>query len=334
MHPPARVEPLRWGVLGVADIAVRKVVPAMQASTASPVVAIASRSAERAADAAARLAIPRAHGSYADLLADPDVDAVYIPLPNHLHAEWTIAAAEAGKHVLCEKPLALSVADARRMIEHCERAGVALMEAFMYRLHPMWRTVVDLVASGRIGELRAVQTVFAYRNEDPADIRNDAGKGGGALFDIGCYAIDLSRMLFGGEPTVVDAVVRRDDRFGTDVLTSAVLDFGGRHATFVCSTQLEPAQRVEVFGTDGRIVLDIPFNIPPHLPTCVLVVAGGEPPVQPHVERIELAPADPYTVQADAFSTAVRLGRPVPIPPSNAVGNLAVIEAVLASAAR
>jgi len=297
------------------------------------VAAIASRSPGRAADAVSRFAIPRAYGSYAELLASPDIDAVYIPLPNHLHTEWTIAAASAGKHVLCEKPLALTSADARRMIEHCERAGVALMEAFMYRLHPMWRTVIGLVNDGRIGELRAIQTVFSYRNEDPANIRNDATKGGGALFDIGCYAIDLARMLFDGEPTGVQATMRRDDRFGTDVMTSAVLDFGDRHTTFICSTQLEPAQRVEVLGSTGRLVVEIPFNIPPHLPTCVRLIAGGDPPVNPRIEMIEVAAADPYTVQADAFSTAVRLGEPVPIPPANAVGNLEVIEAIVASAA-
>lgn len=202
----------------------------------------------------------------------------------------------------------------------------------MYRLHPLWRTVVGLVEGGLIGELRAIQTVFAYHNEDPANIRNDASKGGGALFDIGCYAIDLSRMLFGGEPTGVSAAVRCDERFGTDALTSAVLDFGGRHATFVCSTQLEPAQRVEVLGTAGRLVVEIPFNIPPDRPTRVLLVAGGEPPVNPHVEVIDVPTADPYTVQAEAFSRAVRLGEPMPIPTANALGNLAVIEEILAAA--
>ena len=333
MHSTASLEPVRWGVLGVADIATRKVIPAMAKSALSPVVAIASRSRQRAAEAAEQLAIPRAYGSYDELLASSDVEAVYIPLPNHLHAEWAIAAARAGKHVLCEKPLALSVADARRMIDECERAGVALMEAFMYRLHPLWCTVVALVDAGRIGELRAIQTVFAYRNEDPANIRNDASKGGGALFDIGCYAIDLARLLFASEPTAVLAASRGDERFGTDAMTSVVLDFGGRHTTFVCSTQIEPAQRVELLGTAGRLVIEIPFNIPPHLPTRLQLIAGGEPPVSPHVELIEVAPADPYAVQADAFSSAVRLGRPVPIAPANAVANLDVIEAIIAAAA-
>ncbi len=332
MTPAPSLEPLRWGVLGVADIAVRKVIPAMQASAYSPVVSIASRSIERATDAATQLGIPQCYGSYEELLASPDIEAVYIPLPNHLHAEWTMAAASAGKHVLCEKPLALTSADVRRMIDHCERAGVALMEGFMYRLHPLWRTVTGLVAGGKVGDVRAIQTVFSYLNDDPTNIRNDASAGGGALFDVGCYAVDLARMLFGSEPTSVSATSRRDERFGTDVMTSVVLDFGGRHATFVCSTQLEPAQRVEILGSAGRLVIDIPFNLPPDHPTHVRWISGGDPPVRPHVEVIEIAQADPYTVQADAFSRAVRLGEPVPIPPTNAIGNLEVIESIHASA--
>ena len=191
-----------------------------------------------------------------------------------------------------------------------------------------------MVSDGKIGELRAIQTVFCYRNEDPTNIRNDARKGGGALFDVGCYAIDVARMLFASEPTSVHASARGDERFGTDAMTSALLDFDGRHATFVCSTQLESAQRVDVLGSAGRLVIEIPFNIPPDRPTHVQCIAGGEPPVNPHVEVIEVAPADPYTVQADAFSRAVRLGELVPIPPTDAIGNLEVIESIIASSTR
>jgi predicted dehydrogenase len=327
------VEPLRWGVLGVADIAVNNVIPAMQATSITPIVGIASRSAERARAAAAELGIDRAFDSYESLLASSEIDAVYIPLPNHLHREWTIAAADAGKHVLCEKPLALSVADARTMFDHCERSGVALMEAFMYRLHPLWQTLTSLVTEGRIGEARAIQTVFSYFNDDPADIRNQQSTGGGALLDVGCYAVNLARMLFGGEPTAVHASVRRDPRFGTDAMTSAVLDFDGRHATFVCSTQLEPAQRVEVLGTDGRIVVEIPFNIPPDRPSRLMCIAGGSPPAAPDVEVIEIPAADPYGEQAVAFTRAVRLGAPLPIPPLDAIGNIAVIESIFAAGA-
>jgi predicted dehydrogenase len=326
------LEPVSWGVLGVADIAVQKVIPAMLHSELSRVDAIASRTGDKAHAAARRFGIPRSYASYDALLDDPLIEAVYVPLPNHLHLEWTIAAARAGKHVLCEKPIALTSADAVRMIDACEEAGVKLMEAFMYRLHPLWRAAIDAVSSGRIGELRAVQSVFSYFNDDPDDIRNIVAAGGGALYDIGCYAVNLSRLLFESEPTEVYAAVHRDERFGTDILTSAVLDFDGRHATFVCSTQLEPVQRVEILGTDGRIVVEIPFNIPPDRPTRLDLVAGGDPPVAPHVEIVHIPIADPYAVQADGFSRAIRLDHPVPIPPIDAVANLRVIERLFEAA--
>jgi predicted dehydrogenase len=322
-------EPVRWGVLGGADIAVRKVIPALQASASGQVLALASRSDERASSAAARLGIPRAYGSYEALLADSDVEAVYIPLPNHLHREWTIRAAEAGKHVLCEKPLATSADEAREMIEACAAAGVLLMEAFMYRLHPMWRRVRTLVDEGAIGELFAIQSFFSYRNVDPTNIRNIAAFGGGAVMDIGCYPINVARWMFDAEPDDVAAAVRRDSDFGTDVLTSAVLDFAGRQASFTCSTQIEDHQRVDLVGTAGRLVIEIPFNIPPDRATRILRVAGGDPPVAPAIEVIEVPPADPYRVQGDAFAGAIREGTTVPIPPSDAVGTLAVIERIL-----
>jgi predicted dehydrogenase len=324
-------ERVRWGVLGCAHIATRKVIPAMQRSDLCDVVAIASRDAGRAAETAETLGIPGHHGSYDDLLADPTVEAVYIPLPNHLHAEWTLRAAAAGKHVLCEKPLALSAVQATEMIEGCRAAGVVFMEAFMYRVHPMWLRVRELVTSGAIGELDAVQVFFSYHNVDPANIRNIAEYGGGALMDIGCYAINVARWMFDGEPTDVTGAVRRDPRFGTDVLTSAVLDFGGRHATFTCSTQIESDQRVHLIGTEGRLLVEIPFNIPPDRPTRIIRAAGGDPPVAPGIEVFEIPTADPYTIQGDAFSTAVRDGSGVPIPPEDAVGNMAVIERILAA---
>ena len=323
-------EPVRWGVLGGADIAVRKVIPAMQSSRLSPVRALASRSHDRARRLADQLGIPVAHGSYADLLADPEIEAVYIPLPNHLHAEWALAAAEAGKHVLCEKPLAMTAAQARGMVEGAERAGVKLMEAFMYRFHPTWLGVRRLLAEGAIGEVRAVQMFFSYHNVDPDDIRNIPRYGGGALFDIGCYAVNAARLLLGSEPSGVHGSIRRDERFGTDVVTSALLDFDGRHATFTCSTQLEPDQRVHVHGTEGRLLIEIPFNIPPDRPTRVLQVAGGLPPVAPDVVVHEFAPADQYGLQADAFSSAIRDQTPVPTPPQDAVANLEVMERILA----
>ena len=325
------VEPVSWGVLGVANIAVKKVIPAMLRSELSRVDAIASRNPDKARDAARQFGIPRAHDSYEALLADPTIEAVYIPLPNHLHLEWTIAAARAGKHVLCEKPLALTSHDAQQMIDACEQAGVKLMEAFMYRLHPLWQATINAVSTAQIGELRAIQTVFSYYNDDPTNIRNISATGGGALYDVGCYAVNLARMLFAAEPTAVHAAIRRDERSGTDIMTSALLDFDGRHATFICSTQLEPSQRVELLGTTGRLVIEIPFNIPPDQPTRLDHIAGGNPPVAPHVDSEHIPATDPYTTQADAFSRAIRLDQPVPIQPADAVANLAVIEQLFAA---
>ena len=325
-------DPVRWGVLGCADIAVRKVIPAMKRSTMSRVEAIASRSPGKAAATAETLGIPKAHGSYAALLEDSEIEAVYIPLPNHLHAEWTLAAATAGKHVLCEKPLATTAADARRMIEGCNEAGVKLMEAFMYRLHPLWIEVRRLLDEGLIGDLLAIQSFFSYRNVDPDDIRNIPSYGGGALFDVGCYPVNVARMLFASEPTTVKASIRRDAAFGTDVVTSAILDFDGRHATFTCSTQLEDDQRIDLVGTAGRLLVEIPYNIPPDRPTRILLFSGGDPPVSPGIRVFEVGAADPYAVQADAFSRAIRNNAPVPTGPEDAVANLKVIEEIFASA--
>jgi predicted dehydrogenase len=328
--------PLRLGILSTADIARTKVVPAMQRADRCEVVAIASRDAARAGAVADELGIPNAHGSYEALLADPDVDAVYIPLPNHLHAEWTIAAARAGKHVLCEKPLALTADDAQRAIDVCQAEGVRVMEAFMYRLHPSWVAVRQLVAAGRIGRLLAVQSWFSYYNDDPRNIRNIREFGGGALYDIGCYSVNLSRMLFGGEPTRVRASSVLDPTLdptnGTDVLTSGILEFGEGVATFTCSTRAEDDQRVHVYGTKGRISIGIPFNIPPDLPTEVYLTAGGDPPVAPRTEVLTFEPADPYTVETQLFAAAVLDDLPTPVPPEDAVANLRVIEQILRAA--
>lgn len=323
---------VRWGVLGCAAIAVKKVIPAMQRSQRCDVVAIASRDADRAASAAEWLGVPRSYGSYDALLADPVIEAVYIPLPNHLHHDWTLRAAAAGKHVLCEKPLAVTAADAAAIVDGCRSAGVTLMEAFMYRVHPMWQRVHALVGDGAIGELWGVQSWFSYRNLDPENIRNIAAFGGGALLDIGCYPVNVARWMFAAEPSAVSAAVRYDSKFGTDVLTSAVLDFDGRQATFTCSTQVEDDQRVHLIGTEGRLLVEIPFNIPPDRPTRILRATGGDPPVAPDIEVIEIPTADPYAVQGDAFSAAIRDGVPVPTPPEDAIANLAVIERIFAAA--
>ncbi len=325
---------LRWGVLSTADIAEKKVIPGIRTASRCEVHAIASRDLARAQASARQLGIPRAYGSYAELLADPAIDAVYVPLPNHLHAAWTIAAARAGKHVLCEKPLAMTAAEAQGMVDACREAGVILMEAFMYRLHPSWVAVRDLVASGRIGRLRAVDSWFSYYLDDPTNIRNIRVYGGGALYDIGCYSVNLSRMLFGDEPTAVAASVVRDPASGVDILSSGLLTFPAGIASFTCATQVEPDQRVNVYGTAGRIEVEIPFNIPPDRPSRVFVTAGGDPPAAPATEILEFAAADPYGVQADRFAAAVLDGDPVPVDPGDAVANLRVIERLFEAGGR
>ncbi len=323
---------LRWGVLSTAAIARMKVIPGIRTAPRCAVVAIASRDVELARRTAAELDIPTAHGSYEALLADPEVDAVYIPLPNHLHAEWSIAAARAGKHVLCEKPLALTAADAQRMVAACRDAGVVLMEAFMYRHHPTWLTALELLAQGRIGRLVAVQSWFSFFNDDPENIRNVAALGGGAMYDIGCYGVSLSRLVFGSEPTALSAAITRDPVTGADIVASAILSFGDGVATFTCSIRAEDDQRVEIYGTDGRISVEIPFNIPPDRPTRIHLVQGGDPPVAPSIETLTFPPADPYGAEAAAFAAAVLDGAPLPHPPDDGVANLRVIESIFRAA--
>ena len=323
---------VRWGVLSTADIGMQKVTPAIQRAANSDVVAIASRDPEQAAVAAQRLGIPASYGSYEDLLAANDIDAVYIPLPNDLHAEWTMKAAAAGKHVLCEKPLALSSAQAAEMGRACDAAGVKLAEAFMYRHHPSWVEARRLLNDGAIGELQAVQSWFSYFNDDPTNIRNRMENGGGAIMDIGCYTINLSRMLFGAEPARVAASVRRDPIMGIDIVSSAVLEFpGGGQATFTCSTRAEDHQRVHIAGTSGLIEIEIPFNIPPDRETRIFVTAGGRHTDAPATETLVFPAEDQYTIQAGLFAQAVLDDTPVPVPVSDAIANMKVIEAILAT---
>ena len=325
---------VRWGILSTADIGVRKVIPGMRKAARSEVVAIASRDGEQARAVADQLGIPTAHGSYEALLADPGVDAVYIPLPNHLHMDWTIAALRAGKHVLCEKPLAMTADDARRMVDVAHETGLHLMEAFMYRHHPSWVAAMDLVKGGRIGTVTAVQSWFSYFNDDVTNIRNILDYGGGALFDIGCYTINLSRMVFDGEPSHIQASLRRDAATGVDVLVSAILDFEGGIASFTCAIRSEPDQRVDIYGTTGRISIEIPFNIPPDRPTRIRLTAGGDPPVAPDTTVLEFPATDPYTAEVERFASAVLDGGPTPVPPEDAVANLRVIEEIFATAER
>jgi predicted dehydrogenase len=218
------------------------------------------------------------------------------------------------------------------MATACREAGVVLMEAFMYRMHPSWQAARRLVAEGRIGRLVAVQSWFSYYNDDPGNIRNIVEAGGGALYDVGCYCVNLSRMLFGAEPERVSASIRRDPATGTDVVTSAILDFPDGTASFTCSTRAEDDQRVDIYGTAGRISIGIPFNIPPDRPTAVSLVSGGDPPVAPHVETITFPTADPYAVEAEHFAAAVLDGGPVPLPPDDSIANLRVLERIFAAA--
>ena len=325
---------VRWGILSTADIGVRKVIPGIRKAARCEVVAIASRDGEQARAVADQLGIPSAHASYEGLLADPGVDAVYIPLPNHMHMDWTIAALRAGKHVLCEKPLAMTADDAQRMVDVARETGLHLMEAFMYRQHPSWVAAMELVESGRIGTLTAVQSWFSYYNDDATNIRNIVEYGGGALFDIGCYTINLSRMVFGGEPSHIQASVRRDPATGVDALVSAILDFDGGIASFTCAIRSESDQRVHIYGTKGRISIDIPFNIPPDRPTRIRLTAGGDPPVAPDTTVLEFPTTDPYTAEVERFVSAVLDGGPTPVPPEDAVANLRVIDAIFAIAER
>jgi predicted dehydrogenase len=326
------VTKVRWGILSTADIGMKKVTPAIQMAENCDVVAIASRDKGRAIAAATELGIPSAYGSYEQLLAADDVDAVYIPLPNDLHTEWTMKAAAAGKHVLCEKPLALDAVEAEEMVRACERAGVKFGEAFMYRHHPTWVEAVRLVRSGAIGDLQGVQSWFSYYNDDPENIRNRPENGGGAIMDIGCYNINMSRMLFAAEPVRIEAAVRRDPTMGIDTLSSAVLEFpGGGQATFTCSIRAEDYQRVHIVGTTGRIEIEIPFNIPPDLATKILVTSGGEPPVAPDTETLVFPAEDQYTIQARLFAQSILDDSPVPVPTSDAIANMKVIDAILST---
>ena len=325
------MDKIRWGVLGVAKIATEKVIPAMQRGERSTVTAIASRDLAKARAAAARLNIAKAYGSYEELLADPEIDAVYNPLPNHLHVPWTIKAAEHGKHVLCEKPIGLSAAEARDLLAVRDRTGVRIQEAFMVRTHPQWLKVKDLIAEGRIGEVRAVLGAFSYTNRDPDNIRNKPEIGGGALFDIGCYLVNTSRFIFGREPLRVTGAIQRDPEMGTDRLTSVLLDYGTGHATGSCSTQMVFYQRLQIFGTTGRIELPIPFNAPFDKPSRIIVDTGVDL-FGSGVTNIDLDICNQYTIQGDRFSQAILDGSDVPCPLEDAVKNMACIDAIFRSA--
>jgi predicted dehydrogenase len=322
---------LRWGVLSTAAIGLKKVIPAMQRGEYTSIVAIASRDLPRAKQAASALGIPTAYASYEELIADPNVDAVYNPLPNQLHVPWTIKASEAGKHVLCEKPLSLTASEAESLLAVRSRTGVKIGEAFMIRSAPQWLRLRELFDQGRIGELRSVVGLFSYFNTDPGNIRNQLESGGGALMDIGCYLIHAARYAFAQEPTRVVARIDRDPKMHTDRLTSALLDFPAGQAIFTCSTQLVPYQRVHFLGTRGRIEIEIPFNAPLDRPTRLFIDDGSD--LSGGGITTETFPVcNQYTAQGDAFSKAVLENTEVPVPLEDGIRNMAVIDAILFSA--
>jgi predicted dehydrogenase len=321
---------IRWGVLGAANIATKKVIPAMQKGQFSTIAAIASRDLSRARRAAEDLGIEKAYGSYEELLADPAIDAIYNPLPNHLHVPWSIAAAEARKHVLCEKPISLNLPEARKLLEIRDHTKVKIGEAFMVLTHPQWLRARQLVVDGAIGDLRTIAGAFSYFNRDASNIRNIPDYGGGGLMDIGCYPITTSRFLFDREPSRVVGLFDRDPDMNTDRLTSALLDFGSGHGVFTCSTQLVPYQRMQILGTTGRIEIEIPFNAPPDRPCRIFIDDGSD--LSGRSARVEeFAVCDQYTIQGDLFSQAILNDGPVPVPLENALGNMAVIDALFRS---
>lgn len=325
------VDKVRWGVLSTANIGLKKVLPAMQRSSWCEITAIASRDLSRAKEAAAALQIANAYGSYEELLADDTVEAVYNPLPNHLHVPWTIKAAEAGKHVLCEKPIALNAEEARALIDVRDRTGVKIQEAFMVRTHPQWLETRRLIQSGRIGSLRSINCFFSYNNPDPKNIRNQLEFGGGAVMDIGCYPITISRFIYDAEPRRVMALIERDPVFGTDSLTTAVLDFAQGHSTFTCSTRTTPYQRMIFLGTRGRIEVLIPFNAPNDRPTQIRIDDGSDL-TGASAELIDIPLCDQYEIQGSLFSQAVREQQNQPIPLEDAISNMTVIDAIFRSA--
>ena len=318
---------VRWGILSTARIGREKVIPAMQSGKLCDVLAIASRNKEQGKAVADRLSIPVVYDSYEKLLNDPQIDAVYIPLPNHLHVEWAIKSLQAGKHVLCEKPIGLSVTEANQLMDVAKQnPQLKIMEAFMYRFHPQWIQAKKMVNDDTIGELKTIQSFFSYFNADPNNIRNQKDIGGGGMMDIGCYCISLSRFIFNKEPVRVSGTVEYDPVLQTDRMASGILDFSPGTATFTCSTQMIPYQRVHILGTKGRIEIEIPFNAPTDKPTRLWLHTKDDS------EEIVFDTANQYTIQCDLFSQAILNNEPVPTPLEDAVNNMKVIEAVFESA--
>lgn len=319
---------INWGILSTAKIGVQKVIPAMQKGELSHVSAIASRNIERANEIADQLSIEKRYGSYDALLEDPAIDAIYNPLPNHLHVPWTIRALEAGKHVLCEKPIGMNAREAAQLAEASSRfPSLKVMEAFMYKFHPQWEKTRELVNNGAIGEVKTMHTFFSYHNIDPGNIRNRAEVGGGVLMDIGCYCISFPRYIFDEEPSAIVSDMDFDPEMKTDRLSSAILRFSsGKTSTFTCSTQLMPYQQTNILGDQGQIIVEIPVNAPPNEPARIILKTKEKS------ETYDFDPIDQYTLQGDAFSKAILEDLAVPASLDDAIGNMKVIDAIVASA--
>ena len=322
---------VRWGILSTANIGIKRVLPAIQAGERGTLVAIASRDGERAAAVAAQFGMARSYAGYQALLDDPEVDAIYNPLPNHLHVEWTVKALDAGKDVLCEKPIALHAADAQAIVDARDRSGRRVIEAFMLRYHPQWHRVRELVRAGRIGTVRAIQSAFCFTVTDPKNVRNQADIGGGALYDVGCYPLVTARYVFGAEPERAMALLHRDADTGVDTVTSGLVAFpGGGQLSFVCALQIAPYQRVALLGTAGRIEVQVPFTPGKEL-ACRILIDTGKAQDGSSGEVEEFAPVDQYALQCD-MAARVFLGEAEQeFPIEDAIRNMRVIDALYRS---
>jgi predicted dehydrogenase len=324
------MKPVRWGVLSTSDFARRKFIPGLKKSLMIEVAAVASRNLDRAQAFASDLGIPTAYGSYEELLADPSIEVIYNPMPNDLHVEWTKKAAEAGKHVLCEKPMGMDAAQLDVLLPLARKVHIA--EGFMVRFHPQWIETRDVVRSGALGRISHMHVSFGYNNTDAANIRNLPASGGGAMYDIGCYAVVAARWFLEADPIRVAAVTDIDPNFGTDRLTSALLDFGdGRTCTFQVSTQSVFHQRANVFGTNGRLEITIPFNQPQD-ESVIYMIHEGQSAHGLDARRIEVPMNDQYTSQGEAFSLRVRNEAPTDGPLRDAMVNMSVIDAIFRAA--
>jgi predicted dehydrogenase len=321
-----------WGILSTANIGVKRVIPAILAGRRGSIAAIASRDAGRAVGIAQRFGIPRSYGSYEALLDDPGIEAIYNPLPNHLHVEWTVKALDAGKHVLCEKPIGLNAAQAQAIVAARDRSGMCVLEAFMVRFHPQWHRVRSLVRAGRIGAVRVIQSAFVFTVLDPGNVRNRADIGGGALYDVGCYPIVTARYVFGTDPERAIALVDRDPQMGVDRVTSGLLAFpGGGQLVFSSALQLALYQRVVILGSEGRIEVSIPFT-PQKEQACRLIIDSGKSLDGSSAVHEDFEPVDQYALQCDLAAAVFRRETAQEFPIEDAIANMRVIDALYRSA--